>query len=117
MRMWNVPTKIMCNQHLLGEHVEMHMFVGAINKGMSIFGYINSGLVDTSLIVKRHTELAKEMEKRKISHLSPLPKFKIKNIGKVNKELNIFILINRCHKCKELYNKYFNMSERRCIAK
>ena len=26
MRMWLVDPKFMCNQHLLGEHVEMHSF-------------------------------------------------------------------------------------------
>lgn len=36
MRMWMVPPELMCRQHLLGEHVELHMFVGAINKGTSV---------------------------------------------------------------------------------
>ena len=35
MRMWNVDVTKMCNKHLLGEHVEMHMFVGIIIKGTS----------------------------------------------------------------------------------
>ena len=34
--MWNIKTEKMCNQHLLGEHVEMHMFVGTLNKNKSI---------------------------------------------------------------------------------
>ena len=36
MRMWNVDPKLMCNKHLLGEHVEMHMFFGTIQKGISM---------------------------------------------------------------------------------
>lgn len=40
MRMWKVNPKNMCRQHLLGEHVECHMFVGAILKGISLSGYI-----------------------------------------------------------------------------
>ncbi len=32
MRTWMVPPQIMCRQHLLGEHNEIHKFVGAVTK-------------------------------------------------------------------------------------
>ena len=45
MRMWMVDPKIMCRKHLLGEHVEHHMFVGTINKRISIVGYLRDNLL------------------------------------------------------------------------
>jgi hypothetical protein len=75
MRMWNVKTKTMCRQHLLGEHLEMHMFAGCLNKGINIEGYLN-GLVETDKLVERHRELVKEMRKRGYKHNSPILKYK-----------------------------------------
>ena len=53
VRMWNVSPDVMCRQHLLGEHVEMHMVVGSINRGKSITGYTSNGLLDTRHIQHR----------------------------------------------------------------
>ncbi|MFA5992877.1 MAG: pyrimidine dimer DNA glycosylase/endonuclease V [Candidatus Pacearchaeota archaeon] len=100
MRMWLVKPSLMCNQHLLGEHVEMHMFVGTINRGKSIEGYIKRGLVETSLIEKRHKDLAIELKKRGFNHKSNLPKFNIKSYGNVDKNLSLIELKKRCVKCK-----------------
>lgn len=46
MRMWMVPPIVMCQQHLLGEHVEMHMLIGAMKKGTSMAGYCQNGLME-----------------------------------------------------------------------
>jgi hypothetical protein len=48
--MWGINPKKLCNQHLLGEHLEMHMFVGCIKKGISLKGYYENKLVRTDLI-------------------------------------------------------------------
>lgn len=72
MRMWLVDPKIMCRQHLLGEHVEMHMFAGTIERKMSIAGYLENNLLEPKLIRTRHDRLAKEMERRGFNHNSPL---------------------------------------------
>lgn len=73
MRMWGVNPELMCRKHLLGEHVEMHMFIGTLNKGISISGYIEKGLVNPAQIRLRHNELAREIERRGYNHQSPLP--------------------------------------------
>jgi len=99
MRMWNVQTSEMCERHLLGEHVEMHMFAGTINKGKSIQGYIDKGLVEIHNIKNRHDELAEEMKKRNMNHNSPLPAYKKRKIGKVNVEKNKLELKKRCKNC------------------
>lgn len=100
MRMWMVPPSIMCNKHLLGEHVELHMLVGAINKNKSLKGFIEKGLVETHNIEVRHEELVEEMRKRNYRHNSPLPKFTTTTKGFVNKEENKKELARRCEKCR-----------------
>ena len=72
MRMCGVDPKKLCRKHLLGEHVEMHMFAGAINKGNSIDGYIARGLVNPELIQSRHDQLDEEIKKRGYDHKSTL---------------------------------------------
>ena len=72
MRMWNLNPKQMCDKHLLGEHLEMHMFVGAIKKGKSIKGFITTGLVRVYEIQNRHDQLANEMIGRGMNHKAPL---------------------------------------------
>lgn len=72
MRMWGVDPRKLCNQHLLGEHVEMHMFAGTIQKSKSIKGYISKGLVNPCCIKERHDWLAEEMKSRDMNHKSPL---------------------------------------------
>ena len=52
MRMWMIDPKMLCKKHLLGEHVELHMFVGTINKNKKLDGYKKNGLVE--VIVCRH---------------------------------------------------------------
>jgi hypothetical protein len=95
--------KVMCNKHLLGEHVEMHMFIGCINKNISLKGYILKGLVELHNIKKRHDELVKEMEARKMKHKSPIKEFIwVDKVGKVDIEANYKELANRCNRCRGL---------------
>lgn len=100
MRMWLVDPTRMCNAHLLGEHNEMHMFVGCILKGISIKGYMDNGLVAVHLIRHRHEELAREMARRGFRHRSPLPEFPEFEAGYVNVEENEKELRRRCRNCQ-----------------
>jgi hypothetical protein len=72
MRMWNVSPELMCRKHLLGEHAEMHMFLGVLSLGKRLDGYISSGLVEIHNIKRRHDELAQEMVRREYCHNSPI---------------------------------------------
>ena len=105
MRMWNLDVRKMCNQHLLGEHVETHMFAGTINQGSSIKGYVEKGLVEVHNLRKRHDTLAKELKRRNMNHKSPLQKFKIVRLGKINTKENKKDIMSRCKKCKENFNQ------------
>jgi hypothetical protein len=103
MRMWGVDTKLMCDKHLLGEHVEMHMFVGCIKKRMSLEGYLKGGLVRIDKIRERHGELVREFKRRGFSHRSPLGKFDygyLEGLGKIDAIKNLKELERRCSNCK-----------------
>jgi len=104
--MWKINTRYMCNKHLLGEHCEMHMFVGAILKGKSIAGYIEKGLVEVDNIHNRHDKLEIEMTRRGMAHNSTLPSFMyMGKFGKVNIKKSMEDLFSRCPDCKKKFEK------------
>ena len=80
MRMWMVNPKIMCRKHLLGEHVELHMFLGTLRKGVSINGYLANKLFEPTLLWKRHEALVEEMLRRGYNHNSPMDSAEVDNI-------------------------------------
>lgn len=102
MRMWNVHPGILCRQHLLGEHCEMHMFLGSIKKGIGLKGYIAKGQVEVHNIRLRHDELATEMLRRGYNHRSPMLLDEQAFLwveGKVNVEYSLTDLAHRCSRC------------------
>lgn len=103
-----VDPRIMCRQHLLGEHAEIHMFVGTISRGNSVKGYLKKGLLEVHSLYNRHDELAKEMKRRNYRHYSEIgEKWKqTKTVGSINREENLRQLINRCSRCKERYERF-----------
>ena len=106
MRMWMVDVTKMCRQHLLGEHVECHMFVGTINKNKKLDGYVGNNLLQLKDLKKRHDALAKEMIRRNMKHNSELLPFDITKYdnyiqnSKVDIPHNIQVLKIRCKECK-----------------
>ena len=97
--MWGIEPSRMCQQHLLGEHVELHMMVGTLRKGISMKGYYAKGLVDTSLIVSRHEALVVEMQARGMRHQSPLPEFIDPGQGFIDPG-SAAELLRRCGECR-----------------
>lgn len=106
MRMWKVDPKFLCTNHLIGLHLEMHMFIGCIKKGTSLKGYIEKGLVEVHNIKKEHDLASEEMIKRGFNHKTPLNEFICDDVGYVNSEQNINELKRRCPKCRERIEKY-----------
>jgi len=119
MRMWLVNPRLMCRQHLLGEHVELHMMVGCIVRGKSLAGYIEQGLIDTALIERRHLELVREMERRGYTHGSELPAFKVPAAGSIDRAQNLLELKRRCKSCAAqiMHSKDQRQKTRRGILK
>lgn len=111
MRMWMINPKILCKKHLTGEHVETHMFVGAINKGKSIAGHTIMNQAEPQKLMQRHDELAAEMLARGYKHESPLIKPQLEKLprgtllAKVNKKAALADLLARCLDCKTNYLK------------
>ena len=105
MRMWMVDPKILCRQHLLGEHNELHKLVGSIRKSKSLKGYLDQNIIEPESIIERHTELVWEMLRRGYNHQSPLPKFDITDIPKtkVSIDKSYDDLFNRCSACYERF--------------
>ncbi len=101
MRMWNVSPALMCRKHLLGEHVEMHMFLGALSLGKKIDGYICTGLVEVHNIKRRHDELAQEMIRRGYHHNSPMADSPLLvKLGFVDVKRSCEDLQSRCAECR-----------------
>ena len=102
----------MCRKHLLGEHVECHMFAGALRKKRSISGYIERGLLAPKMLVQRHNELVVEMRRRGYTHNSVLEEVDIsylpdwqQNAG-VNLVQSILDLLTRCSVCNEIHRSH-----------
>jgi len=106
MRMWNVDPKTMCRMHLLGEHLEMHMFAGCIRTGRPLSGYIKAGLVEPAKVKLRHDALAEEMLRRGYAHCSPLTHTPNGlSGGCVDPENSRKILRDRCPRCRQLQDE------------
>lgn len=104
-RMWMIDPKIMCRQHLLGEHKEIHQLLGSLKSGHSIKGYLDKGLVEPQNIFERHAKLSNEMLIRGFSHNSEVSREDFEAINKapecrVNREESKKELLNRCSECK-----------------
>ena len=68
-----VNPKKMCRKHLLGEHVELHMLVGTLQRRKRVDGFVANGLIEPAAVRERHAALVREMERRGYRHQSPLP--------------------------------------------
>jgi hypothetical protein len=107
MRMWMVNPAVMCNKHLLGEHVECHMLVGHLQRKRRITNYIRLNLLQPSNLRERHDQLALEMKDRGMLHKSPLPEFDLSYLPEehrtytVNTEDSLNELSGRCSECRK----------------
>lgn len=109
MRMWMVDPKILCRQHLFGEHLECHMFLGTLKKGNSIKGYLRNNLLEPKSLLTRHNQLVNEILKRGYNHHSPMEEQESEYLDHLSKEeLNTKIdvskafseLLSRCERCQ-----------------
>lgn len=105
MRMWMVDPKIMCRKHLMGEHVELHMLVGTLERKKSIRGFVVNGLLEPLSIKRRHQDLVEEILARGYNHKSPLvvPSFEYLTAeemnARVDREKSLADLLARCGEC------------------
>lgn len=105
-----VDPKLMCNQHLIGEHGEMHKFLPSFRKGYKVDGRFDPVVqIQFHGYVARHDRLAQEMIRRGMNHKSPLkdvPDFKKTYPQHFDKTVDIWKSVAdlqlRCEKCKKM---------------
>jgi len=116
-RMWiGVDPRDMCDQHLLGEHSEIHQELGHLNAGNFgvVKGHVKRSQFFLSMVGDRHRRVVREMESRGMNHDSPLPDYElleeVMRFERVVKRLvpfsvqlvaNVFGLRERCGDCRE----------------
>jgi hypothetical protein len=112
MRMWLTDPRGMCRKHLLGEHVEHHMFIGHMKKKRGVNGYLKNNCLEMLSLYQRHKELAAEMRRRGYSHKSELEFKDTLCVYKydqwqrdiqINKEESLKELTERCPDCRKRF--------------
>lgn len=79
MRVWDLPPKMLCRKHLLGEHRELHAIYSILSnnkKGYSRHPETLRWLGKLPALKKRHEFLTLEMINRGYKHKSPLKDLK-----------------------------------------
>jgi hypothetical protein len=103
-----VEPKLMCRQHLLGEHLELHMFVGSLKRGIKLDGFVDSNCLEIIKLESRHDDIVSEMTRRGYSHNSPLPSIDKDWLAnqsdrvissRVDAEESLKLLLSRCSDC------------------
>lgn len=111
MRMWMVDPEIMCRKHLLGEHVECHMFVGTLRKKKKVDGYFKNDLFEPTSLFARHEQLSREMQRRGYKHNSLMDSKEVENLiinlpaNIINVQTSLKDLIGRCPDCLKRFQK------------
>lgn len=102
-----IDPNLLCNQHLLGEHVECHMLVGNLLRNHSIRGYVVKQIIEPQNVKTRHDALAQEMLVRKMNHKSELvqPQIRKEDYCQVDHQLSIHELCKRCPRCSQRINR------------
>jgi len=75
MRIWDVPPKILCRNHLLGEHNELHAIWSVITggrKGYAMHPEVMRWRGRLRALYLMHDRIAAEMIRRGWKHRSPL---------------------------------------------
>jgi len=114
MRMWMINPKILCRQHLLGEHSEIHKHRHNFIKKHSINKRIQLGQIEPASMSIRHDELVIEMLNRGYNHKSD---YEMPDLSYLNEHQRYFIvdrnmalkdLLNRCEECNKRYRELIN---------
>lgn len=118
MRMWMISPKILCTNHLLGEHSEIHKHRHVFVKGWKITKRVevDNVQIEPRSMKIRHDELVEEMLKRWPKENGHKSVYEQPDLSLYSEyEQNVVVdtkqsledLLNRCDKCKERYNLLF----------
>lgn len=108
MRMWGVNPKLLCRNHLLGEHNEIHKHRHNFVKKHRITKRIKPVVqIEPENMKKRHDELAEEMISRGYKHQSPYEQPDLSHLtneeryAKIDLNISINDLVQRCVECEK----------------
>lgn len=84
MRFWRADLKLLCKNHLLGFHREIHMVHGAVRMTAlngpnalgcraTLQGLISSGHIWLENVPQLHDDVVAEMARREYNHFTPFP--------------------------------------------
>jgi hypothetical protein len=76
MRIWDLEPALLCRQHLLGEHRELHGLWNILvegKRGYAAHPETRRWAGKLAALFRRHEALVAEMERRGYCHVSPLP--------------------------------------------
>lgn len=114
MRMWGIDPKLLCRNHLLGEHNEIHKHRNIFVKHYKITNRISPVVqIEPENMEKRHNELAAEMIARNYNHKSPYEQPDLSHLMEeerfavVDKHISVNDLIKRCPECAKKITKSF----------
>ena len=100
MRMWMIEPRLLCRNHLLGEHFEIHCAVGNLHKDGKWATYLTKqGYLEPQNFKQRHDEIVIEMKQRGYNHKSPLEVDVGFLVGHVDRRISMRDLKNRCERC------------------
>lgn len=108
MRIWDLSPSILCRQHLLGEHRELHALWTVITedkKGYSRHPETLRWICKLKALYNRHEDLVLEMKSRGYNHHSDLDKALATGSSKQTKFINtpeeqLKILLGKKCKCE-----------------
>lgn len=105
MRMWMIDPRLMCDQHLLGEHGEIHKHRHNFVSKHNMSKRVALGQIEPKSMRLRHDALVVEMLSRGMNHHSPYEQPDISylseedQLAEVNVEKSLLDLIGRCERC------------------
>lgn len=103
-RQWLSPPDAMCRRHLLGEHLEAHIFVSKMEKSWSLDGFIRGSMFFGAEYIKfRHDWLSRYISGHKtplnIDHID-LDRYPLLEPDAYHMLKSVNDLIGRCEECK-----------------
>jgi hypothetical protein len=119
--MWMIDPRFLCRQHLLGCHLEHHMFLGALKKKKKLKGFFLNNCFEPKSLKASHDEIVLEMLHRTYQHNTPLSQEEVDDAIQylndeerawcVDREASLKMLLMKCTKCGSRFNHYEELDE------
>lgn len=118
MRMWGLPADVLCKDHFLGEHREMHLIEGAVKNKHNLDGYLLRSLINPRMVAIRHDELVRELIRRGYQHHTPIDHelFRELEYKPLDIEYVMQDLFGRCWQCRHNFEDLYCRLDGRMVV-